>query len=414
MRDILRRNLGYKLISLILAMILWVWITSLTEPVSLWGVRTLDVPLVINNQPSNLVVVSNIPSVTVKVNNNNNNNNQGIDIKNLYAYVDLSDATAGEHSFQVYMDPPEGVEVESISPSNVVLRLDTVKDKIVPIIVEITGKPAAGYLTSNPIVTPPVVNVRGPTSILEKLEEVTVQVDVTGAKESMRVARPVSFKDMQGSRGTNLVSLQAFPNSVEIIVPVYAKGISSKMVPLRVNTRGLPASGMTVRLVTPLPSQVQMMGDEEALKNIQQLSLGTVDVTGLSSNKVIDIPLNTISLPEGVSFTEGTSISVMVYIGPEAVSRTIKDIPVGIRNIPHGLSAEPIPSIEMTVNGYPDILDSIRAGDISAWVDAAGLKAGEYPETKVLWNLPSGMTMVDIPEVNLVLTSLTTEVETSN
>lgn len=410
MRDILKRNLGYKLVSLALAIVFWIWITSLTEPASLWGKQTLDVPLVIYNQPSNLVVISNIPSITVRV---DNNNNQGINIKNLFAYVDLKDAVAGEHSYQVFMDAPEGVKVESISPSNVVLKLDTVKDKIVPVLVSITGTPASGYVLGNPVITPPVVNVRGPTSILEKLEDVSVEVDVTGARETMRVARPVTFKDTQGrgifATNPNLESLQSFPNTVEVIVPIYAKGTSSKMVPLKANTRGLPASGLTVRLVTPLPSQVQLMGDEGALRDIQQLSLGTIDVSGITSNKVVDIPLNTISLPEGVFFSEGTTITVMVHIGPISVDKVIKGIPVGIRNIPQGLSAEPISSIDITVNGYPDILEAIRSGDISAWIDATALEEGEYPERMVLWKLPSGVTMVSIPKVTLVLKSTASE-----
>ncbi len=415
MRDILRRNLGYKLVSLALAIIFWIWITSLTEPASLWGKQTLDVPLVINNQPSNLVIISNnIPTISVRV--DNNNNDQGINVKSLFAYVDLKDAVAGEHSYEVFMDVPEGLNIENISPSTVVLKLDTVKDKIVPVRVDIKGVPPSGFVAGNPVITPPVVNVRGPTSILEKLEEVSVEVDVTGARETMRVARPVTFKDLNSSgifaTNPNLESLQSFPNNVEIIVPIYAKGTSSKMVPIKVDTRGTPAAGLTVRLITPLPSQVQLLGDEETLKEIQQLTLETIDVSGLTSNRVIEIPINTITLPKGVSLIEGTSISVMVHIGPQSENRTIKDIPVGIRNIPQDVNAEPINSIEIIVHGYPDILNAIQPRDISAWVDATGLQPGEYPNTTVLWNLPAGADMVNIPRVTLVLTS--TAVETGD
>lgn len=412
MRDILRRNLGYKLVSLALAIIFWIWITSLTEPATLWGKQTLDVPLVINNQPSNLLVISNIPTISVRV---DNTNDQGIDVKSLFAYVDLTDAVAGEHSYEVFMDVPEGLNIENISPSNVVLKLDTVKDKIVPVRVDIKGTPPSGFIVGTPVITPPVVNVRGPTSILQNMEEVSIEVDVTGSRETMRVARPVTFKDVNGrglfAANPNLESLQSFPNNVEVIVPIYAKGVSSKMVPIKVNTQGNPATGLAVRLVTPLPSQVQLMGEEEALRSVQQLNLDAVDVSGLSSNKVIEIPLNSITLPKGVSFSEGTSISVMVHIGPTSENRIIKDIPVGIRNIPQDMNAEPIPSIEIVVHGYPDILDAIQARDISAWVDATGLEAGEYPETTVLWNLPAGATMVNIPKVTLVLTSTVEETE---
>lgn len=406
MYDILRRNLGYKIISLVLAIVFWLWITSQAEPAGLWGKQTREVPLVVNNQPANLVIISDIPSsITVRL--DNNNIEEGVNVKNLFAYIDLKDAVAGEQSYEVMIDAPEGVVIESKSPGAVVLKLDTVKDKIIPVIANIIGTPADGFIHGNPIITPPVVNVRGPTSVLDKLEEVVVEVNVTSASESMRVARPVTFKDMQGrgvfASNPNLESLQAFPNTVEIIVPLYAKGTASKTVPLKANTRGTPAQGLTVRAVTPLPSQIQLTGDEKVLNTIQQLSLGTVDVSGLTGNKVYNIPLTGIDLPEGVSFVEGTSLSVLVQIGPGSVDRVIKDIPVGIRNIPQNLAAEPISSVEITVRGFPDVLDTFKPGDISVWVDAAGMEEGVYPETDVLWKLPSGTTMIQVPKVKLVL-----------
>lgn len=405
MRDILRRNLGYKLISLSLAIIFWLWITSQTEPIGKIGVYNINVPLVTYNQPSNIVIVSNIPPISVRL----DNSNQGFSVEDLFAYIDLKDAVAGEHSYKVNLKTPEGVKIENISPSNVVLRLDTVKDKIVPLIVDIVGVPAEGFVAGDPIITPPVVNVRGPTSILENLENAYVEVNVSGKTESMKVAMPVSFKD-PGGRGIfapdpNLESLNSFPDTVEVVIPIYPAGTASKTVPLRVETTGTPAEGSAVRMVTPIPSQVLLMGTEKVLQPIQYVSLGRVEIGGLSSNKVVEIPLNSISLPEGVTFGEGTKLSVMVYIGPSSVSRTINNIPVGIRNIQEGLTAENIPAISLTVSGYPDTLDALKPGDISVWIDAAGLQAGTYPDTPALWKVPSGVTMVNVPKVQLILNS---------
>ncbi|NLI92040.1 MAG: hypothetical protein GX434_07460 [Peptococcaceae bacterium] len=403
MRDMIRRNMGYKVVSLILAIILWIWIVSQNENIGLFGKQTLNVPLVTYNQPSNLVIISNIPPISVRL----DNNNQGVSVKDLFAYVDLKDALAGEHSYQVHMDAPEGVKIEDISPSNVVIRLDTVKDRIVPVIIQLEGTPAEGFVAKQPLVTPPVVNVRGPTSILEKLENVSVEVSVTGMKESMRVARPVTFKDIAGkgifAPDPNLESIHAFPDTVEVVVPIYSKGTASKTVPVRVATRGAPAEGSSVRIISPLPAQVELLGDEEALKGIQAVNLGTVDISGLSSNKVFDIPLNSVTLPAGVSFIEGTKFNVMVYIGPNSVNRTMKAIPVEVKNIPQGLAAETIPPIEITVSGYPDILDAIKQGDVSTWVDASNLQAGIYKDLTVLWKVPSGVAMVNVPKVNLTL-----------
>lgn len=403
LQDIFRRNLGYKIVSLLLAIGFWLWITSQNEPTGLFGKTTINVPLVTYNQPPNLVIISTIQPISVQI----DTNNQAISVDDFFAYVDLKDAVAGEHSYQVHIDAPEGVKIGDISPSSVVIRLDAVKDKIVPVIVNVTGTPAEGFVIGQPIITPPVVNVRGPASILEKLESVVVETNVSELKESKRIAGPITFKDIQ-SKGIfapdpNLESLHAFPDTVEVVIPVYPQGTASKTVPLRVTTSGQPAEGMTVRLVSPIPSQVEILGDEEDLKGIQNVNLGTVDVSGLSSNKVVDIPITAITLPKGVIFAEGTKLSVMVYVGQSPVNRTITNIPVTVRNVPQGLIAEPIAPLDITVSAYPDVLDAIKTGDISAWIDAANLQAGAYPETTVLWKAPSGVAMVNIPKVDLVL-----------
>jgi YbbR domain-containing protein len=402
-RDIFKRNLGYKVISLILAMGFWFWITSTAEDTGLFGERTLSVHLMTYNQPANLVIISDIPTISVRL----DNENQGVNVQELFAYVDLQDAVAGEHSYPVKMDVPEGVTIKDISPKNVVLRMDMVKDKIVPVEVKVAGAPAAGYIAGQPLITPPVVNVRGATSILEKLEYVVVEANITGQQESIRIARPVTFQDLEGkgifAPDPDLESLKAFPDTVEIVIPIYPKGTASKAVPIRVSTSGTPAAGMTVRAATPLPPRVELWGTEEALRGIQEINLGPVDVSGVSSNKVVDIPLSTIRLPEGVTFSEGTKLSVLLQVGPSSVNRVINDIPVGINNIPEGLKAETIESLDLTVSGYPDILDTIKPGDITVWVDAAGLEAGTHPDRPVHWKAPPGVAMVNVPTVELIL-----------
>lgn len=409
MKEILRRNLGYKIISLVFAVFFWLWITSQGNTSSLFGINSLNVPLVTYNQPPNLVVLSSIPTINVRL----DSESPSVSVEDLYAYVDLKNATAGEHSFEVQIETPEEVDVQDISPRNVVLRLDTVKDKIVPVNVSVTGKQANGFLIGEPIITPPVVNVRGPSSILEELESVSVEVNVAGAEETLQVVRGVTFKDIKGSGlfapDPNLETLNPFPETVEVIVPVYSKGTASKIVSLKATTTGTPAPGLTVRMVTPLPSKVQLLGSQEALKGINTINLGAVDVSGLSSNKVFTINSENIALPEGVGMTEGITIKVMVYIGPSIQQKTLKGIPVGIRNIPDGLKAQPIGSIDVQVSGYPDILNAIKAGDIKVWVDASGLEAGTYSGTELFWDVPSGVNMVSVPKVNLTLIALNPE-----
>lgn len=401
MRDLIRRNLGYKVVSLVLAIVFSLWITSQVDPV-LFNKNNISVPLIPKNQPANLVIVSNLPSITVRI-----DNAQGVDVTDLYAYVDLKDATPGEHSFKVAMNMPEGVKVESLSPNTVVIKLDLVKDKIVPVVVKTTGQVAEGFVVGEPQVVPEVVNVRGPESIIDRLENVVVDVNVTGMKESKRVAWPVTFKDLksEGLFGPdpNLKSLNPFPDTVEVLIPVYPEGLAEKAVPLRVATRGDLASGLELRNVAPVPARVQLLGDSKSLKEIQYIDLGVIDISEITSNKIIDINLKSITLPQGVSFIEGTKISVSIEVVSSPINKKIKGIPVEVKNIAPGLQARTIPEIEITVRGYPNVLEKINPKEISAWVDAEGLETGSYPNTLIYWSVPPGISVVQAPQVELVL-----------
>lgn len=404
MRDFFRRNMGYKTISLVLAIIFWLWIASQSESPGLFGRQTLDIPLVIYNQPSNLVLVSKVSSVKIVL---DNNNNQSISVKDLFAYVDLKDAVAGEHSFEVFVERPQGINLEEINPKSVVLRLEPVKDKILPVVAVLSGTPSSGFTAGEPIITPPVVNIRGPVSILEKLERVYVDIDVSGVKDSLQVERGIIYRDIEGKGifdpNPNLESLRAFPDTVDVVVPIIQRGTASKMLPLRVSTRGTPPAGMAVRAVTPLPAQVQVLGDEEVLQTLQYITLRAIDVSGINSNRVLNIALETIELPDGVSFSDGTKISVMVTVGEAVINKVLSNLPVAIRNVPQGLTADPIAPVSVTVSGYPERLNRLSAGDVTVWIDAAGMAEGTYPGTDLLWNVPAGVAMVQAPKVNLVL-----------
>lgn len=403
-RDIIRRNLGYKIISLVLAIIFWMYIIGTTNP-DLLGQNSLPISLTTKNQPSNIAVISTVPNITVLLNDASQSNRIG----EIVAFVDLKGAVAGERTYQVQLNKPDDISIKSLSPKTVTLTLDSVGDKIVPVTPKIIGEVASGYEAGELLVTPSMVNVRGPESILKDLSSVGVAVDIVGLSESKQISLPVTFSDSQEGLSISdpaRLSVRFYPDTVEVIIPVYEKGSASKMVPLSVDFKGTPAEGVEVRQLTPIPSQVKLVGPEDVLKGIKSLDLGTVDIEGISASKELAISLNTITLPKGVTFSPGTKISVMVSVVPKVITQTMQ-ISVQVKNTAEGLIAETIAPITMTVSGYPDTLKALKSADINAWVDAKGLKEGTYSDTEVLWELPSGVTMVSIPKVELVLKAAT-------
>lgn len=407
MVTILRRNLGVKLLSFIFAIFFWLFVMNQGTPDKLIPDQTLTVPLVVSNLPSNMVVMSQLPLVSVRFQGINPSAN----IKDIYAQIDLTGGTAGEHNYTIKVNTPTGTNVVDVQPASIKLLLDSVQEKTVPVQVTMSGNPAGGFQVGTPIVRPSAVNVRGPSSIVANLDKVTADVSLAGANDTVQVSRPISFRDKAGKPifGPNpsVEILTAYPSSVDVIVPVVTKGLSSKMVPLKITTTGTVPQGKVLRSLLPSPASVQVSGTPQALKGFDSLNLGPIDLSSLTEDKTFLIPLDKVTLPSGVSFLDGTTLSVIAQIGPGPIQKTITGVPVQIRNVGKDLEVEQtIAPIDVVIEGLPDIVKNITPDQIQLWVDASGQAAGSYPNTQVFWQIPPGITMPTTPQVSYNLKTL--------
>ncbi|HBV85244.1 MAG TPA: hypothetical protein DEF42_00910 [Desulfosporosinus sp.] len=404
MIEILRRNLVVKVVSFLFAILFWLFVLNQGTPDKLIPEQTLTIPVVSSGLNQNMVVMTQLPLVRVRVQGINPSAN----IKDIYAQIDLSGGVPGENTYVVKVNTPPGTNVVDVQPSNIKLTLDTVQEKTVPVQAVLSGNPADDYQAGSPIIKPSAVNVRGPSSILGTLDKVIVEISVTGANETIQVSRPVSFRDKEGNPifGPNpsMDILSAYPSSVDVIAPVLAKDLSSKMIPLRVTSKGDPASGMELWSLVPSPASIQVTGTLQALKGLDSVNLGPIDISNLTEDKTFQIPINQVSLPAGVTILDGTTLSVIAQIRPGPIQKAISKVPVQIRNIGKDLEIEqPISPIDIVVEGLSDILNNVTADQIQLWVDVSGKEAGNYTGVDVYWQLPPGVKMLTKPQVDYSL-----------
>jgi len=404
MLKLFRRNLGVKALSFLFAILFWLFVMNQGTTNALIPEQTLTIPLVTSGLPQNMIVMTQLPLVRVRLQGINPSAN----IKDMYAQVDLSGGETGDRSYVIKVNTPVGTNVVDVQPSTIKLQLDTVQEKIVPVEAIVAGAPADGYQLGTTFVKPSAVNVRGPSSILSALTKVTVEISATGANETIQISRPVSFRDKEGKPifGPNpsVDILSAFPSTADVIVPVVAKGLASKMVPLKVTSNGTPAAGKILRSLVPSPNSVQVLGTTQALKGFDSLNLGPVDITNLTEDKAFPIPIEKVALPQGVSFSAGTTLSIVAQIGQGIIQKEIAGVAIQVRNLGADLEMEkPVTPLDIVVEGLPDSLKDVTATQIQLWVDATGQAAGSYDKAKVYWQLPPGVTMPTPPQLNYSL-----------
>lgn len=193
---IITKNPTIKIISLILAVILWVFVKSKSG-----GEVGLVVPLEFYRVPANAIVTQvTEEAINVRI-NGSFLQLERLPTREIRARIDLSRARPGTNSFDILPDNfniPRGLEVTQISPSSVKVELDRVMEKVVHVKAAVKGRPARGYRISKISVDPPYITLLGARSQLGGLTEVSTEiVDISGLKETVRVEAPLRIGELR-------------------------------------------------------------------------------------------------------------------------------------------------------------------------------------------------------------------------
>ena len=177
-KNLFLRNLQLKLVSLTLAVLLWIALNG--EPKSEIG---LKVPLEFRNSPKGVEVLGETNTVDIRLSASSSIVKR-IDASEVTASIDLSEWTTGERTYSLSesnISVPFGVAVTKITPNKIRLRFEKTERKIVRVHPRVLGKPAEGHIVTAVVCQPERAELEGPASHLAPLESVsTDSLDVSG------------------------------------------------------------------------------------------------------------------------------------------------------------------------------------------------------------------------------------------
>ena len=171
-RKIFVEDWGVKLLSLAIALVLWLVVTGQNEPV------TAHVNVQLNFIRPQMLEISNDPPRTVDVMLTGSRSKlDDLTALDLVATVDITDQQPGERVLRLagkaQISLPQGVKVDGFQPSAIPIRLEQIIERQIPIEPKLEGKPAEGYQVYAVRPSKSSVMVRGPESrvnALQKLE----------------------------------------------------------------------------------------------------------------------------------------------------------------------------------------------------------------------------------------------------
>ncbi len=196
LRQHIFRNFGLKVISLVIAVVLWLAVVR--DPMAEVVVKT---PIEFDHVPQNLDFTSeHIPQAEIRV-RGPERIVRGLDQEEVHASLDLADATPGERTYDLnsrIVRVPRSVEVVQVMPAQLRINFDKDITKMVPVRPRVIGTFAPGVqLAPNGVIPEPAqVAVVGPEKRVKEIDAVlTDTVDATGVIGRATFATAVSVPD---------------------------------------------------------------------------------------------------------------------------------------------------------------------------------------------------------------------------
>src|SRR5262249_13598864 len=195
---------------------------------------------------------------------------------------------------------------------------------------------------------------------------------------------------------------QITPSAITVVFERSA----TRRVPVVASVDGHPAPGFVVGQWSAEPSLVDIAGPESAVRRATEAVTEAVSVGGAGERVRAVVTLGI--LDPSLRLTNVRSAAVTVPILPAPMERTLHNVPVHLRNLSAALGAEAMPTaVDVALRGSREAMARIASDEVAAYVDLAGLGAGQY-ELTVHADLArdAGVTHIEPPAVQIRITSV--------
>lgn len=286
-----KENLLARLISLLVACGLWVYVMTDQNPIV---ERSYDINLERSGLAESMVVFNAPEKVSVRVRAARTILNDEA-VKNITASIDLHNATEGQKDLPVTARFANG-EVVSVSPKDVSVYVDTISEKRVPVVTRVVGNSDDDLTIGNNGITPSEVMVKGATHRLENINSIVAPIDISNQRENFQTESTLVAVNAEGYGVPNVTII---PDKVSVNAVIVRKMITVDL-PIVVNMTGELPEGVRVNQTEVVPKSVRVTAPPSVLKHLREIVTRPVDVSALngSTSMAVELDLPDKIIPE--------------------------------------------------------------------------------------------------------------------
>lgn len=362
-----------KLLSLVLAMFLWVYVVAVENPPT--KVKIPSVPIKLVNVESlnqrGLAISSDEDYYMDIVIEGTRSDVLKISANDIIATADVFGYGVGENYIPVTVTLPDSVSVADQKTTRLTINIEELVSVYKPVNVVFNGKLDPKFEPTVFSITPEEVEVKGAKSKVASVKSVNAAIDVSKLTTKSQVfTTDLSTVDAKG-QSVNNIKLSSDTADVEAAV------YQIKEVPLEVEVSGEVAKAYQVTNMN-VPQKVKIKGLKEDLEKISKVTADPIDISKV--NATTEIPIS-VKLPKGIMLAQDSE-KAAVSIDIKGIS--VKEFEVPSSSItPLGLGEKlslviNTQSVNVKVSGKEADVEKLTAEDIGLSIDLTGLGAGIY------------------------------------
>ncbi|MCI9527491.1 MAG: hypothetical protein HFH37_11365 [Lachnospiraceae bacterium] len=417
----LANNPGLKLLSLLFAVIIWLVVVNVADPDA---TKTFSVPVEIINKDI-ITEMGKVPNVV------GDTDIAVFTISGPRSYVDdmASDDFSVTADFSQVDLSQKGetklVPIEITAKKNerhieimrrtvnLQITLEDRLEKKFVISPESTGTPAEGYAIGGVEVTPNLLKVSGPASVVSKISRVGASINVDGISSDVSDnVIPVLYDEAGSVISSDLLEMN------QTAVTIKAEIWATKSVPVQCRVSGEPAAGYEFRKVECAPETVLVKGRAVVLNGINAINIpaNVIDITGAREDMESTVDIVPYLEELGISLVEPNASQIAVTVTIEQKETKTVDFPSNNIKV-SGLNNEydltfNIESVSMTVRALEEDMETLALDQIEVLLDVTDLQPGSY--TRLLNVTLPGDKYELIGQVNVQFTIVDRNAETQS
>ena len=396
------RTLIIKIICVLLSLGLWLYVSTVENPLRTYELKNIPVELTnVDSVTNSKFAIANTQQFTVDL-KLEGSSNEVVKVKKEDFRI-IADMSAyalknGENNIPVQIITcPENIDIKNNGFLGIKVNLEELIEKNFTIKSKVKVTYKEHIYEKEQTISPKTITVTGGKGSIERISEAILTGEEKNIAENNESEYEIKFVDLLGNEVDNIKS-DSETAKLSIVVT------NGKFVPINLKTKGAIPQGLVLEGYELSKNSINILGDSQNLAKIEAIDTEVVDISSLQADRDVDVKIN---LPEGISVENGeNTIKVKFKVIKEETTTKNLVCNVQYKNLNEAFSLDSSNStINVTLTGIQTELDKITSQNINVILDLANVKEEgtfNYTPQATLINADK-VTISNVDSVNIVI-----------